>query len=780
MTGELLPDLDVLADRLEWLGVTEAGLRAREERSEPVRPPTARTLCTVELTFPRSVTAEQVVAFWSGVAAALTVGHTLTRRPFVVVEVSAGSGRLRHFIHTQERLRAVVQQQLASQLSGVRWQVAEPPELIVDEAIELRLSSQERVLRLDRASEVSAAVLAAVAAVTGDERAVLQWVLAGAAPMKVVHRESPGVTAGDRSDVRQALGDRATEAKQKAVEPVLVGVCRLGVAAGSVERRRLLIRQMLGALRGSDAPGVRTLPRPLPGTWMRSRILRRQVPRLFPATYNGAELAARAGFPIDGPQVPGLTLGGSRLLVPAHDICTDIGAGAMVARSTFPGLDLPLVIRDEDRRQHLHVIGPTGTGKSTLMCRLALADIKRGHGTIVIDPRGDLVDDVLDRLPPERVQDVIVLDPADEEGRVVGYNPMAVDGRSLDLMADGITTVFAGLFAQYWGPRTDDILRSSILTLGLAERPSSSAFTLCEVPPLLTDKAFRTTLTAGLNDPIALDPFWAVYNGMRDGDRSTAISPLLNKLRAFLLRKSLRAMLGQSQPGWSIEEVMAERKILLVPLRAGQIGEEAARLLGSLVIARIWHAALGRSGIDRAERHPVHVHIDEFQTLVHLPTSLGDLLAQARGLGIGLTLAHQHFGQLSPELRRDVLANARSRVIFQQGIEDARLLAKGLPELEPEDLQGLPSREVVLSFAVDAEVQPAVTGRTLPLDPPTGTAKAAREHSRMTYGVDSQAVEAALRERRITRGSAGRKSGNKVVSQPPRLQIGELPDEEAS
>lgn len=736
----------------------------------------------IELTFPRSVTSEQVIAFWSGVAAALTVGHGVRRRPSLVVEVLAAPGRIRHLVHAQRPVLDVVQQQLAAQLPGVRWEATEPPEVRVDDAAELRLSARERSLRIDRAGEVSAAVLTALAAVQPKESLILQWVLSGGAPARATHqpkesREIPSC----KVDVRQVAGDLAREVRSKALEPQLLGVCRIGVEASTPERCRLLVRGVLGALRGSDAPGVRTLVRLLPGACHRSRLLRRTVPTFMQGVFNGAEVAARVPFPIDGPQVPGLLLGGSRLLVPARTLCSDPSNGATLALTSFPGTLQRIVMRDRDRLEHLHVIGPTGTGKSTLLANVAVQDIERGHCVIVIDPKGDLVDDVLDRLPKHRTRDVILLDPADTE-RPVGYNPLATDGRSLDLVSDSITSVFNGLFSQFWGPRSDDILRSSLMTLGLASRSPSEAFTLCEVPALLTDKAFRKSVTASLDDPIALEPFWAVYEGMRAAERAQAISPLLNKLRAFLLRKSLRSMLGQSEPRWSIEAVMAERKILLVSLRAGLIGEEAAQLLGSLVVARIWQATLARSVIPRESRSPVMVLLDEFHTLIHLPTSLGELLAQARGLGVGLTLAHQHFGQLTPELRRDVLANARSRVIFQQGIEDARLLARGLPELEPEDLQGLPSREVVISLTTNAEVQPAVTGKTLPLVPPTGTADQAREFSRMRYGTPAQAVEDALLRRRgqATTAAAGKPSAKRRQATAKPVQIGEVPDEEGA
>lgn len=737
-------------------------------------------LISLELRFGRSVSADEVVAFWAGVGGALSIGHTLFRRPWLIAEVVAQPSDLRLYVHAPSSLQPVVEQQLSAQLPRVRWQRVDAPFLIVSSAIELRLSSGRRSLRVDRAADVAAATLQALAAISENESMVLQWVLAGASPARAVHTGPPPAgSIQDRSNIERQVGDQAFEAKAKDREQRLLGVCRVGADAGP--RGQQLLQGVLGAMRGSDAPGVRTLVRLLPASVVKRRLVDRHVPMHFPNLYNAAELAGRIPFPIDGPQVPGLSLGTSRLLVPDRAISATPSDGAVLGEATFPGSERPLVIRDRDRLEHLYVNGPTGVGKSTLLARIALQDIDHGHAVIVIEPRGDLVDDILDRLPRHRLDDVIVLDPADAE-RPVGYNPLAAVGRSLDLVSDSITSVFSGLFAQYWGPRTDDVLRASLMTLGLAERSPSEAFTLCEVPALLTNKIFRTGLTAPLRDPIALEPFWAVYEGLRPSERAQVISPLLNKLRAFLLRQSLRAMLGQSEPKWSIEQVMRERKVLLVPLRAGLIGEEAAQLFGSLVVSRIWQATLARSGLAREERFPVMVLIDEFHTLVHSEGSLGDLLAQARGHGLGLTLAHQHLGQLSPEMRRDVLANARSKVLFQQGIEDARVLARGLPELEPEDLQGLPTREVIVSLVTNAEVQPAASGRTLPLGPALDTRTIVRQRSRDRFGVDRAVVERELLKRSQVSSTAKAATVRRTTKRPPqdRPIIGEVPDEDGS
>lgn len=733
------------------------------------------------LSFPRSLTAEQITSLWAAVGSALATS-TWTRRPWLVAEVTASDGQLHHTLHLPEWVAATVTQLLTALVPAVRWQPAEttPPE--ASEAVELRLTAAERPLRTDRAEAVSAAVLTAVAAADAGESVCVQWVLAGARPTRAVHRSATHATS---TDVRVEVGDPAREAAAKIGEPLLLGVCRIGAGAPSRPRARQLLGDVLGALRGSDAPSVRTVARPWPGWAALSRMQRRVVPWFMPGRFNAAELSGRIGWPIGGVQVRGLRLVSSRLLVPSTALSTDPAEGVVLAQSTFPSVDQPLVLRDRDRLEHLHVMGGTGVGKSTVLARIAVQDAAHGHGLIVIDPKGDLVDDVMARLPEERLGDVVVLDPADN-ARPVGFNPLAVGigatERDLDLVVDSVAAVFHGLFRQHWGPRTDDILRAGLLTLGQAPVDPADAYTLCELPALLTHQGFRRSLTARLEDPIALEPFWAVYESLRPADRATVIAPLQNKLRAILLRRSLRAMAGQSQPSWSMDEVLARRQILLVPLRAGQIGEEAAQLFGSLLVARLWQATLARSRIASERRRPVMVLIDEFHTLINTPTSLGDLLAQARGLGVGMTLAHQHLGQLTPELRRD-LANTRSRMLFQLAMEDARHFARGLPELEADDLQDLPSREVVVSLVSDAEVQPAATGRTLPLDPALRDPQTVAERSRQRYGVSADDVEAALKRRLPKPSQRVRKqtkqprdgvSGAAAVAGQTALAIGEV------
>jgi len=218
---------------------------------------------------------------------------------------------------------------------------------------------------------------------------------------------------------------------------------------------------------------------------------------------------------------------------------------------------------------------------------------------------------------------------------------------------------------------------------------------------------------------------------------------VLNKLNPFIMRPALRAMLGQTSPRFDVREVFTRRKVLLVNLAKGQLGPEASALLGSLIIGQVWQAALGRGAQPSSARRPVFLYIDEFQEYLRLPVDLADALAQARGLGLSLTLAHQHLAQLSSEVRAAVLANAQSKVCFRLAPDDARVLASG-SRLAPEDFSGLGAFECYVQLVANDMVQPWASARTLP--PPTAISdpEAVRRASRRNYGRPRREVEDAI------------------------------------
>lgn len=527
--------------------------------------------------------------------------------------------------------------------------------------------------------------------------------------------------------------------REKRSEPTVWGVCRIGVHAATRGRELHLLRGVLGAFHAGNAPGVSFRRRWRPEPLVAARIDQRSAPGgRWPCRLNAKELAAFLGVPIGDVRLPGLTVGVTRQLAPAADVPR---AGRVVGRATFPGAERPLALSVADSLRHLHLIGPTGVGKSTLLLNLIASDMRAGHGVVVVDPKGDLARDVLARVPTERVRDVIVLDPTDAE-RPIGFNMLASSGAAPDLVVDQVVSIFRGLYSAFWGPRTDDVLRASLLTLA-----TEPGMTLAEVPLLLTDEGFRRRLVGRLDDHV-LEGFWGWYEALSPGERSQAIGPVLNKLRAFLLRRRLRNVIGQADSTFSMEEVLAERKVLVVSLAKGVLGEDAAALLGSCVIARLWQAVQGRAALPPAARVPVFCHVDEFQNYLNLPTSLADVLAQARAYGFGLTLAHQHLGQLPPLVRHAVLANARSKVVFQTAAADSATLAREFaPHLDAADLQGLGPFEAIFAAAAGSRVAPPATMVTLPSPEPSGKAAAVRALSRQRYGRDVREVEREIRAR---------------------------------
>jgi hypothetical protein len=347
---------------------------------------------------------------------------------------------------------------------------------------------------------------------------------------------------------------------------------------------------------------------------------------------------------------------------------------------------------------------------------------------VVIEPKGDLIAAVLARIPADRAADVVLLNPVDQAP--VGFNPLAAD-MPAELIADQLLTVFARLNTESWGPRLAELLYTALLTL--ARTPGSS---LALLPPLLTNDRFRRRIVAALDDPLGISPIWSAFERLSDEARAQTVASVLNKVRVLTARPALRAVFGQVSPHFSPTDVFSrKRPILLADLAKGVLGPESARLLGTLLLNQLSQMALGRGAIPPERRHPVSIVVDELQDYASLPGDLGDMLAQARGLGVMFALANQHLEQLTPALRAGVLANARS---------DARVLARGHRELTPEDFTNLPAREAYLRLSAGAAVTPYMSGVTRPAPPETSDPAAIRSLSRERYGIPRAETDRAL------------------------------------
>lgn len=603
----------------------------------------------------------------------------------------------------------------------------------------IALSNRHRPLQISDPERVTRALLAALTAARKDERIVLQWLLGRTHAPRPVPASEPTAATDNlwrALTVGQAELDperrRALETKRS--EHAFACIGRVAIKAASTGRTRALAVGVLAALRTAEAPGIGVKLVREPSDKFNNVSIRWR----WPSVLNVLELVGLLGWPLGAQPLPGVPRDESRRLRPDARIRPH---RRVLGAASAPGEERLLGLSVDDARQHLHVIGPTGTGKSTLLANLIIQDIAAGRGVVVVEPKGDLVAEVLERIPPERMDDVVVLDPSETE-HPVGLNPLLARGRSPELVADHVLAVFHGLYANAWGPRLHDILHAALLTL--ARRDDAS---ICALPALLANPGVRSQLRAGIDDPIALGPFWEWFESISDAERQQAIAPVMSRLRAVLLRRGLRAIVGQVEPKFRIDEVFTRRKIVLASLAKGLIGPEASALLGSLFVAELWQAVLGRAAIAPERRHPVVVYADEFQDYVHLPTDMADALAQARGLGVGLTLAHQHLAQLPANLRAAVLANARSRVCFQLSGEDATVMAKFSSEkLKASDFQRLRRFEAYAQLVVGGEITDFASLRTLPLPAPTSNSADVREASRRRYGRLVAEVEAQIRE----------------------------------
>ena len=455
---------------------------------------------------------------------------------------------------------------------------------------------------------------------------------------------------------------------------------------------------------------LRRMKMPAPVASLVGRRLRRGFLATVP------ELAALAGLPQDL-AVPGLDRARAKAM-PAPVQVPSGGRGVKVLGRSQIG-NHSVGVNVVDARQHMHIIGKTGVGKSTLLLNMIVGDVKAGRGTVVIDPRGDLITDVLDRLPASHAKRIVLIDPDQENPG--HFNPLE-DTNDPHLAVDNLVGIFAKIFQRQWGPRMDDTLRVACLTL---MRHAGSTLSL--VPPLLSDRTFRGRYTVGLDDPDGLAGFWTWYDSINENFRGQVIAPVLARLRQFLLRDFVKSVIGNATSSFRMGDIL-NGGALLCRLPKGQLGEETSRILGSLIVARVWQAAIARAAIPEDQRKDACLYVDEAHNYLTLPGSVDDMLAEARGYRLGLVLAHQDLAQLPKETAAALSANARSKVVFNVDPSDARELSRHTkPELDDHDLAHLDIYTAAARLLVGNRELPAFTFTTNPPAPIVGEATAIRQ-----------------------------------------------------
>jgi hypothetical protein len=664
------------------------------------------------LRFPRDLEQRDVLA-------ALNVCSGVPYRARLVLELSATESGIIHRLGITPDDTDTITAALRAAIPSLRVEATEAPSRAVAKRWLWQLTPRVASLRTDELAAISAALLSSLFPLGQGEAVCLRWNLR-AAPR-------PPLPLG-RYDAQDG---RERTVRAKLALPGLAAYGELFVTAKTASRRRQLVQRTASVLWSLATPFGRLSTDPY---WLG------QLARLvgLRGRYLSApELAAVIGWPVDSPDLPGLELGAAKRLVPSAAL-TD--KGRVLGQSDFAGVKRKVAISRAASTRGLYVLGPTGTGKTSLLKNLIADDLKQGQGLVVIETNGDLINDVLDIVPPERVGDVVLLDPTDAT-HAVGFNPLASPADP-SLIADQLGELFQRLWEAFWGPRTAQLTHMGLLTL--ARRSGS---TLLDLPRLYLDPTFRAKVLADLDDPLGLGPDWQWFEALPPREQVNVVSPLLNKVRQFTARPSIRAIVGQAKPQLTMRQIIEGKKILLVHLPKGLIGADTAQLLGCLVLTAVWQAAAERAALPPARRHSFGLYVDEVQDFANAPVPWDEMFAQGRKYGLSLTVAHQNLEQLPRELREVILANARSKAVFALSASDARVMEKLFaPALSAADLQALDPFSVASQVALDD----GSTARPVTLTTPApvaalDSAREVREASRRNYGQKRGEVEAALR-----------------------------------
>ena len=653
---------------------------------------------------------------------------TATELGPIVLEVRAWSDGVRWLIGCRPDRAAQLRHVLTHQLPVQVFQ-PEHRRTPVAHAVRLQVRRDQVSADSERIMAATQAVYATMSDLRGAQQIVLQLVIGRRLP-------SSFFTAPPAPGWRELLlGIPAPQASKRSASPGeqhgALACVRVGFVGSPAQAHRWFA-QVLGALRTVETTEARfRFSADTP-----DRLERAAMPWRWPLHLRSGQLAAVCGWPIGEPPLPLLGDLHPRQLPPPEGL---VQADRVIGRASAPGCHQLIAIPIHDAAFHTHLLGPTGTGKSTVLLSLALADVSAGRGVLLIDPKGDLAIDLLARIPVERHRDVVVIDPTNPAP--VGLNPLAGPASLAPVTADGVLGILSALFREHWGIRSADVLSASLLTL--ARTPGAN---LLWLPPLLTDPSFRRRTVAAHDDPLGTGVFWAAYESKTPQAQAAEIAPALNKLRQLIMRPHLRAVLGQSAPRFAMADLFTRLRIVVVNLNRGLLGAEAARLVGSLLVSQLWTHLLARQAVPAERRHIVSIYIDEVHDFINgLPGDLSDALAQARSLGGAFHLAHQYRAQLTPAMVQAIDTNARNKLYFGLSGSDATAAAHLAPDLEAQDFLQLTAYHAYATVMQRGQSTGWMSIATRPAPPVRRPPAALYAASHERYGVPATQTEHELR-----------------------------------
>jgi hypothetical protein len=490
--------------------------------------------------------------------------------------------------------------------------------------------------------------------------------------------------------------------------------------------------------------------RTVPGGRALKKLIRNFIHRGFEerkkVVLNSEEVASIFHFPSPWTEAPNIRWLLAKKAAPPVSMPKE---GLILGQSTYRGVRMMVKIKREDRRRHVYIIGKSGVGKSVLLANMAKQDIQNGEGVAVVDPHGDLIEDILTAVPKERLDDVIVFDPSDAE-RPIGLNMLeAKDEAQKDFAVQEMIAIFYKLFPpEMIGPMFEHNMRNVMLTL-MADLQNPG--TIAEIPRMFSDMDFQKSWVAKVKDPV-VRAFWEKEMAKTsDFHKSEMLGYLISKVGRFVENEMMRNIIGQARSGFDFREIMDKKKILLVNLAKGRTGEVNSELLGLIIVSKLQMAAMSRAELPEAERHDFYLYIDEFQNFI--TDSIATILSEARKYRLCLTIAHQYVGQLvkdnDTKIRDAVFGNAGTMVSFRIGVDDVETIAKEFaPTVNEYDLLNVEKYTAYIKLLIDNAASKAFNMQTIP--PQKGDAELAqalKQLARLKYGRDKTIVEAEISER---------------------------------
>ncbi|HEX3781434.1 MAG TPA: type IV secretion system DNA-binding domain-containing protein [Pseudonocardiaceae bacterium] len=697
---------------------------------------------TYRLTFPAGLQVTQVHAWLRAVGGTLRSPRQRDGR--LALELHADDRGLVHRLVVPVRHADYVVAQLRSLVPGVRV-VPETAKgnQIWTTAVELRLTHLDRRLYVASAEQVSTSLLASVQGLGVHDAVMVQFIITPAATGKPP--ASRGRARSSRWHVASLLDDRPendgiTDRRHKLDEPNYLVALRLAVQADTEERAVHLLARVGAVLTSTRSPNTRFKKKL---TWSKTGLFKRIEQAsgnlLYGAQLSVSEQAAIIGWPLGSPHVAGLPQGRTRQLPTTAAIPW---TGWVIGTSNFPGDERPVAISPRDAVKHLHVLGPTGVGKTTLLANIARQQMIRNYGVIILESKGDLFNAALNSVPRRRIKDVIVLD-VNDTAYPVGFN--VLNAGTSHAAVDELSALITGIYGDHGG-----IYAPMILYFGLHALRETPGSTFIDLPSMITpqgseETAWRDQVVRSVKNR-DVRQFWQRYLDDTNKERDRMAAPVHNRIWQLTVRPEIRNIIGQSVSSFTFEDVLSSGKILLINLNGVRVGEQTASLTGTLLMNALYAAV-------RTVRmkKPCFLFLDEFQDFVSLPVNAADLLAKTRSFGLGLVLSHQDLDQLSKVrgLEQAVLANARSKVVFQTSSRDARVMQREFGRLvSDDDFINLGAYEAIARIATPEGVSAPITLTTKPLSEPTGLANAVRVASRTTYGRPVAQVEAEIDGRR--------------------------------